>query len=61
MPALAAKKKKPTKKASLIAMLNALEGEIDKQKQTIEVAEQRLANLEADRDRLKQRIEECGE
>lgn len=60
-----AKKTKPAKKtiapskkqAGLTAMLRALETEIDKQKEAIDVAQQRLRNLEGDRERLRKKIE----
>lgn len=52
---------KPKRKASLEAMLKALEVEIEKQRFTVEMAQQRLTNLEEDRERLKEQIEECEE
>lgn len=62
---MAAKKKststKPKRKASLEAMLKALEVEIDKQMFAVEMSKQRLANLEEDRERLQKQIEECEE
>lgn len=63
-----AKKKKPAtkatapskKQAGLQGMMRALDLEIDKQREAIEVAQQRLKNLEEDRERLRKRIEGEG-